>query len=38
MTPSWLALRYPRCFRTEKVEIDWVHLVEAMVLPESLRS
>ncbi|MFI1314278.1 tyrosine-type recombinase/integrase [Streptomyces albidoflavus] len=38
VTPSWLALRYPHCFRTEKVEIDWDHLAEAMALPDSLKS
>ncbi|MER7482159.1 site-specific integrase [Streptomyces sp. NPDC126510] len=38
VTPSWLALRYPHCFRTEKAEIDWDHLALAMALPDSLRS
>ncbi|WP_175412588.1 site-specific integrase [Streptomyces sp. TRM64462] len=36
--PSWPALRYPHCFRTEKVGIDWDHLAEAMALPNSLKS
>ena len=38
VTPSWLALRYPHCFRTEKAEIDWDHLALAVALPDSLRS
>ncbi|WP_406724551.1 tyrosine-type recombinase/integrase [Streptomyces sp. GD-15H] len=38
VTPSWLALRYPHCFRTEDVEIDWDHLAGAMALPDSLKS
>ncbi|MBC3986777.1 tyrosine-type recombinase/integrase [Streptomyces sp. AC536] len=38
VTPSWLALRYPHCFRTEKVEIDWGHLAEAMALSDALKS
>ncbi|MEV5546047.1 site-specific integrase [Streptomyces sp. NPDC052309] len=38
VTSSWLALRYPHCFRTEKVEIDWDHLAEAMALPDVLKS
>ncbi|MDX2692361.1 tyrosine-type recombinase/integrase [Streptomyces ipomoeae] len=37
VTRSWLALRYPHCFRTEKVKIDWDHLAEAMALPDSPR-
>ncbi|MFD5656840.1 tyrosine-type recombinase/integrase [Streptomyces hirsutus] len=37
VTPSWLALRYPHCFRVENVEIDWDHLAGAMALPESLK-
>ncbi|MGP3732941.1 hypothetical protein ACTWJ9_06930 [Streptomyces sp. GDS52] len=38
VTPRWLVLRYPHCFRTEKVGIDWDHLAEAMALPDSLKS
>ncbi|MFE5210890.1 tyrosine-type recombinase/integrase [Streptomyces sp. NPDC056600] len=37
VTPSWLALRYPHCFRTEKVEFAWDHLAEVMALPDSLK-
>ncbi|KUN89254.1 tyrosine-type recombinase/integrase [Streptomyces griseoruber] len=37
VTPRWLVLRYPHCFRTEDVEIDWDHLAEAMALPDSLK-
>ncbi|MGW6458899.1 tyrosine-type recombinase/integrase [Streptomyces sp. NPDC055078] len=38
VTPSWLTQRYPHCFRTEKVEIDWDHLAGVMPLPDSRRS
>ncbi|AOT61503.1 tyrosine-type recombinase/integrase [Streptomyces rubrolavendulae] len=34
VTPSWLALRYPHCFRTEKAEIDWDRMAEVMALPD----
>lgn len=37
LNPSWLALRYPHCFRAEGAEIDWDHLAEAMALPDSLK-
>jgi integrase len=38
VTPSWLALRYPHCFRMADAEIDWDHLAEATALPDSLKS
>lgn len=34
MTPTWLELRYPHCFGTEDVEIDWDDLAEATALPD----
>jgi integrase len=34
VTPSWIVLRYPHCFRLENVEIDWEHLTKVMALPE----
>ncbi|MFE6031008.1 tyrosine-type recombinase/integrase [Streptomyces niveus] len=37
VTPSWLALRYPHCFRAENAEINWDHLAEVTALPESLK-
>ncbi|WP_369392466.1 tyrosine-type recombinase/integrase [Streptomyces sp. CG1] len=37
VTPVWLELRYPYCFRRENVDIDWDHLAEAMSLPDSLK-
>jgi integrase len=37
VTPVWLALRYPYCFRREDVDIDWDHLAKAMSLPEFKR-
>lgn len=37
VTPSWLAQRYPHCFRAESAEIDWDHLAEVTALPESLK-
>lgn len=38
VTPSWLALRYPHCFRVEDADVDWDRLDDVMDLPESLRS
>ncbi|MGW1233008.1 tyrosine-type recombinase/integrase [Streptomyces californicus] len=38
VTPSWLALRYPHCFRVENVGIDWDRLEDVMGLPESVKS
>lgn len=38
VTPNWLALRYPYCFRTEKAEIDGDRLAEVMALPDLPRS
>ncbi|WUX57233.1 site-specific integrase [Streptomyces niveus] len=38
VTPSWLALRYPHCFRVEDAEIDWGRLADVMALPESVKS
>ncbi|MEJ8650763.1 tyrosine-type recombinase/integrase [Streptomyces sp. MS1.AVA.3] len=38
VTPSWLALRYPYCFRSEDIEIDWDHLAEIMALPDVRKS
>ncbi|MFC5253418.1 tyrosine-type recombinase/integrase [Streptomyces nigrescens] len=38
VTPSWLALRYPHCFRAEDTEVDWDHLAQVMALPDSLKS
>ncbi|MFB7632720.1 tyrosine-type recombinase/integrase [Streptomyces sp. NPDC056149] len=37
-SPSWLALRYPYCFRSADVEIDWDHLAEVVALPDVLKS
>lgn len=34
VTPYWLALRYPYCFRRDGVDIDWDRLAEATALPE----
>ncbi|GAQ57381.1 MULTISPECIES: tyrosine-type recombinase/integrase [Streptomyces] len=34
VTPYWLALRYPYCFRGDGVEVDWDRLAEATALPE----
>jgi hypothetical protein len=38
VTPSWLALRYPHCFRVEDAEIDWDRLEAIMGLPASPKS
>ncbi|MEE1845179.1 tyrosine-type recombinase/integrase [Streptomyces sp. NPDC088190] len=38
VNPSWLALRYPHCFRVEDAEIDWDRLADVMGLPESMKS
>lgn len=38
VTPSWLALRYPHCFRVNNAEIDWDRLEDVMGLPESVKS
>ncbi|PNE38507.1 tyrosine-type recombinase/integrase [Streptomyces noursei] len=38
VNPSWLALRYPYCFRSEDVEIDWDHLAEITALPDVRKS
>ncbi|MFD3416173.1 tyrosine-type recombinase/integrase [Streptomyces cyaneofuscatus] len=38
VTPSWLALRYPHCFRVENAGIDWDRLEDVMGLPESVKS
>jgi integrase len=38
VTASWLAMRYPHCFRLEDVELDWAHLAKLMALPEALKS
>ncbi|MFE9449764.1 tyrosine-type recombinase/integrase [Streptomyces sp. NPDC006739] len=38
VTASWLAVRYPHCFRLEDVELDWAHLTEVMALPDELKS
>ncbi|MFD4510831.1 tyrosine-type recombinase/integrase [Streptomyces sp. NPDC058457] len=38
VTPSWLALRYPHCFRTEKGENDRGRWAEVMALPDLSRS
>ncbi|MFJ4742811.1 integrase [Streptomyces sp. TE3672] len=38
VNPSWLALRYPHCFREKDAEIDWDGLADVMGLPESLKS
>lgn len=38
VTPSWLALRYPHCFRVENAELDWDRLEDVMGFPESLKS
>ncbi|MER5212553.1 site-specific integrase [Streptomyces sp. NPDC002838] len=37
VTPDWLALRYPYCFRREDADIDWDRLAKAMALPELKR-
>ncbi|MFJ9559453.1 hypothetical protein ACIRQQ_05350 [Streptomyces fuscichromogenes] len=37
VTASWLAVRYPHCFRLEDVELDWAHLTEVMALPVELK-
>jgi integrase len=38
VSPRWLALRYPYCFRLEDAEVDWDRLAEVMALPDSLGS
>ncbi|QIY58018.1 MULTISPECIES: tyrosine-type recombinase/integrase [Streptomyces] len=38
VTPSWLAMRYPYCFRVGEAVIDWDQLAELMALPESPKS
>ncbi|MER6111105.1 tyrosine-type recombinase/integrase [Streptomyces hirsutus] len=38
VTPRWLSLRYPHCFRTEGAEVDWDHLTKVLALPGSLNS
>ncbi|MET8217566.1 tyrosine-type recombinase/integrase [Streptomyces hirsutus] len=38
VTPSWLAMRYPYCFRVENAVIDWGQLAEAKAVPEALKS
>ncbi|QUC58976.1 hypothetical protein IOD14_20505 [Streptomyces sp. A2-16] len=35
VSASWLALRYPQCFRVDDVEIDWDRLEEMLDLPDS---
>ncbi|WEO94629.1 site-specific integrase [Streptomyces sp. FXJ1.172] len=37
VTPAWLALRYPYCFRREEADIDWGRLEEAMAHVELKR-
>ncbi|MEU5838360.1 tyrosine-type recombinase/integrase [Streptomyces diacarni] len=38
VTPNWLAMRYPYCFRVENDMIDRGQLSENMAVPESLKS
>ncbi|WP_030017930.1 tyrosine-type recombinase/integrase [Streptomyces monomycini] len=38
VSPKWLALRYPYCFRTEEAEAGSEHLTKATALPGSLSS
>lgn len=37
VTPEWLALRYPYCFRQGDADIDWNHLAKATALPKVKR-
>lgn len=34
---SWLALRYPHCFRLQDVKLDRGHLPKVMALPDALK-
>ncbi|MEU7258569.1 tyrosine-type recombinase/integrase [Streptomyces rimosus] len=36
VSPKWLALRYPYCFRTEEAEVGSEHLTQVTALPGSL--
>ncbi|MGH3310502.1 MAG: hypothetical protein ACRDP3_07935 [Streptomyces sp.] len=38
LNPSWLALRFPHCFRLDGDAVDWDHLAKATALPGSHKS